>query len=255
MTVSPSPLAWVQLTSSQDDGFNSLLKKALGSDTVPDVLTDILPYSIIVTNNVTVALSGVGVRFSVTKSDGKTVYRDYFYQSFGDKKAMRPPGKSILITPNATMNDVAHHRYVPDASAHVWDFVKLDKGVIVAANAIEASLDLAVSVDQLRAGPDAAGVLSKMHDQSAGYMSMVKEMAARLKEGHSDAELKAWLTPHAQRRVMRDDKFSSSQISVAKHWLEQINAGKRDEVEAFIKPIPQENPLLTYLESIKEGLQ
>jgi hypothetical protein len=81
-------------------------------------------------------------------------------------------------------------------------------------------------------------------------------MAARLKAGQSDAELKAWLTPLAQRRLMIDDsQFTIAHTVTAKGWLKQIEAGKRDEIAAFIKPIPSENPLLTYLENIKEGLQ
>jgi hypothetical protein len=143
-----------------------------------------------------------------------------------------------------------------NATSPVLEFVRVEKAILVTAQATQASLDLAVSVDQLKAGPDAANVLAKMHDQGAGLMWMVKEMAARLKAGHSDVELKTWLTPHSQKRVMKDDKFTSSQVTMAKDWLKQIEEGKRDEMAANINRIASsENPLLIYLENIKEGLQ
>jgi hypothetical protein len=49
--------------------------------------------------------------------------------------------------------------------------VKLDKAFLAAANAIEASLDLVVSVDRRKAGPEAANQLGKLRDHTAGYMA------------------------------------------------------------------------------------
>jgi hypothetical protein len=256
MTLAPSPLQWIQLTSSTDQGFNSLLKQALGSDTVPDTLTDILPLSVIITNNGTTPIAGVGFRYSVTRSDGKVVFLDTFYRSFASNTPpMMPPGKSIIITPITTLNDVAHGRYVPDPSAHVWEFVKQEKLFLAAASAMQASLDLVVSNDQRKAGPDTANQLGLLRDHMAGFMAAVHEMKARLKARQSDVELKTWLSEKAQRRITREDQFTAGQMGLVKDWLAMISAGKRGEVEAIAGPIPSENPLLTYLDNIKEGLK
>src|SRR5262249_4514346 len=144
---------------------------------------------------------------SLRRLHGTGLYRDYFYRSFGTGgEPMLPPGKSILVAPIATMNDLAHHRYVPDtnASPKLRESVKQEQAFRVADSTMQASLDLAVSAEGRKAGPDEANALIKLRDQAAGHMAIIQEMAARLKASHSDLELKQWLGGHTQRRVLKD---------------------------------------------------
>lgn len=154
-----SPLAWLQITPSTDEGFASKVNTAIGSGVSPEI-TEALPYSVVVTNNGGPALAGLDVRFSL-KLGTRTVVRNFFYHSFPEpESALLPPGRSILITPFKTVNALAGRAARGQATggggsqSSPGDASAIQQ--LASADIIRISVDLAVASDGRTAGPDAA---------------------------------------------------------------------------------------------------
>ncbi len=57
-----SPLTWLRVSAPSDPQFGSLVKQAIGEEATA-ALADVLPYSVVVTNNGSSPLVGVAVTF------------------------------------------------------------------------------------------------------------------------------------------------------------------------------------------------
>src|SRR5215469_1015299 len=77
-----SPLPWLQITASTNPQFDSKVSAAVGTRTnVVPAISQVLPYSVVITNAGNETVIAVDIRFSL-KFPTRTVTRNYFYHSF-----------------------------------------------------------------------------------------------------------------------------------------------------------------------------
>src|SRR5262249_15277907 len=101
-----SPLPWLQITPRSHQAFHSKVQDAIGSDVSP-AIAEVLPYSVVVTNNGREPLAGVAILFNLRFGD-RTVRWQFFYHSFPVPEApLLPAGRSLLFTPLRTANILA----------------------------------------------------------------------------------------------------------------------------------------------------
>jgi hypothetical protein len=66
-----SPLPWLHITTSSEPGFSALVQAAIG-DLDASSLSDVLPYSVVITNGGTEPIVALGLRFKLKTGDKVT---------------------------------------------------------------------------------------------------------------------------------------------------------------------------------------
>lgn len=255
-----SSVTWLRVTPASDPQFVALAAAACGQQALATI-KDVLPYSFVLTNNGSATLVAVGLRFEVAKG-GRTTTRDFFYYSFPDPaKSVIAPGRSILMTPFAWANDVAHNRPRPANSptgSADDSFVIAD---LAGADGIRAVIDLLIVQDGRTAGSDSAHNVSQLLSQAQAHYDMTREALMRLQRD-DDAQTVAWLAGLSKQQLppMRPgqttDRYASMQKTLARGWLSAMNGGKRAELLANLQFITSnEDTTLSFLKSLRGGLQ
>ena len=269
-----SPLAWLRITPSTDARFASEVDAAIGADVSP-AITEVLPYSVVITNSGGPPLAAIDVRFCL-RFGTRTVFRNFFYHSFPDPGSpLLPTGHSILITPLKTSNFLAGRGAQAQASggggvqpgprdALVAERLASADGSAIhqlaASDSVGISVDLAVTPDGRMAGPDAARTARKLIQQRDAYTFYRSECIDRIAQGQSDDAIQEWLVHVAEQKIFRDphtgwsDKYVTTAVSVAGEWLRELRAGGRSSLRSKLlaSPPDMEYPVVG---SLKGGLQ
>jgi hypothetical protein len=252
-----SPLAWLRVTPANDP---QVAKEAIGQAAFA-ALADVLPYSVVVKNQGTVTLVGIGVRFQITKGS-KTLTRDFFYHSFAQPTDPAfAPGQSRLITPLRGANAVAYGQTPPSSGGERSASESQTLTDLSTAEHIHAIVDLVITQDGRTAGGDAAHAIQKMTSQAQASYDTTREVLARLNRD-SDAQVTEWLSTVSQQRVSRQpiaqatDQYTSVQRILTAGWLRQMSSGKREELKSQLVLITNaEDPTFVFLKSLHGGLQ
>jgi hypothetical protein len=258
-----SPLEWLRVTPSTDAMFRSRVDQAIGWESA-EALKDILPYSVVISNLGSESLAAIGLRFEL-RSEGKVVYRDFFYHSFLQPGLpVLPAGQSRVFTPLRAANTVAA-RAVATKGGSGGAMTTLTENQlsairqIASAGEIRVSIDVAVAQDGRTAGPDRALALKQMARGFEAFITMREECVSRLRRGDSDAAMQSWLAPYAAQRIVGDrdapwgDRYTATQKQLATAWSGLLAAGKRGELESSLS-----FPVIAYsdvIRSLKGGLK
>lgn len=255
-----SPLPWLRVTTSSAPQFTSRVQQTLGSE-LANGIAEVLPYSVVITNDSVGPLVGIAVRFNV-KTAQRTVTRDFFYYSFPEPtKPVLAAGESRVFTPLTRANDVAHGRPVPRniaaAPLQTWSSGDVSAiSMIAASDEIHVAIEVIVGPDGRTAGADQTRSLAQLTDQLQGYHSMISECRARLTNGISNIGLEAWLEQfeRTSQSIKPNDRFAGIQRDIAASWLRLIRSGQRDALVSNLERVSStEDKTLTFLTSLKRG--
>ncbi|HLH18284.1 MAG TPA: hypothetical protein VKX45_13770 [Bryobacteraceae bacterium] len=265
-----SPLHWILATAYHDPGFEDKLHAATPELEVRTALTTVLPYSVVVTNNGTVPVAAIAVRFSLGVG-GRVVNRDFFYHSWGQPDhPVIPAGESRLFTPLKTANAIAGGiigadkvtRAHPGTGGAISPLALPGEAsalsMVAGADSIHISVDLVIAPDGRYAGPDSAATISKLNRQLEAYGTMRGDLLARLEHGESDQTVAEWLGSLAEQRVTQVPgstihHLTLSQRQYASTWLHVLKTGGRSGLQALLATSPEQ--ALSYIVSLKGGLQ
>ena len=223
-----------------------------------DRIGDVLPYSVVVTNAGTTPISALTVVFRYTfLNNPKPTQSTFFYHKFGQSEPLLAPGVSRLFTPFKTFSalaagalDAALMR--PDRKTRIRE--PLDN--VRAAQKIETSVDLVVSTDGRRVGPDTSQVISVLSQRSQAHDAMKSELLGRLAKGQ---DVHGWLTSQVNLPiVVRPNSVNHHYVSVVSTlggtWLKLLNERGPDALQKFVAS-EGTDPVLETLKTLKEGLQ
>lgn len=263
MITAVSPLPWLQITSSAGPQFQSAVDAAVAPNVVT-MISQVLPYSVVITNAGSQPLIGLDVRF-VLKLAAGTVVRNYFYHSFPQpEKPLLPPGRSILIAPLVSANSLAGGAVPKQGGAgrsltSTGDQEALQ--LLASAEELDISVDLAVASDGRTAGPDLAGTVKAQNDQRDAYSTLRSECLARMASGYSDAAIEAWLTPISEQKLFEDvpkthtlDFYARTQLQFAQEWLASLKAGQRADLQAELNTVTPDM-VFPVVSTLRGGLQ
>jgi hypothetical protein len=263
-----SPLAWVAITPSTDHHFSSKVKSLIGAEAA-SAISDVLPLSVLVANTGSQPLVGIDVRFSF--GSGPTpIVRNFFYHSFPEPtRPVLPPGRTLLFTPFRDANAIAARSIAVrggqggqgGAVRHdtKWSGTELFR-LLMAADTLRISVDLAVSADGRVAGQDLAMTLRDLAEERDAYAKTRLELLRFFAEGRSNDSIQSWLSSLANRRLVRDpvtrrtDNFVATQASLASEWSAKIGSGGQVALrEQLLLQTPES--IYSIVNSLRGGLK
>lgn len=256
-----SPLGWLVITPSNNPLLACSIDETVAAG-VLDAIRPVLPYSVVVMNQGTVALSGIGIRF-LLNVHGKSISRDFFYHSFGQPgRPVLPPGQCRVFTPLKTANALIAGATKAQGQGGMGPLSRPNElsamQDLAAADGIDVSIDLAVADDGRYAGPDRASTVKRLNCQVDAFRAMQVECLARLKRGDSDQSISQWLEAVSGQMVIVDNqggshRYAASQKQYATSWLAYMKGGKRSELHTLLANKKAET-LFPSIISLKRGL-
>lgn len=234
--------------------------RAVGSSVVT-TLASVLPYSVVVTNNSLISLTGIDIRFSIGV-EGRTVIKHFFYNSLESPSSpIISPQQSRLFTPLKRANEVAARIVSTQGKMSGGGSVLFSGDAttmrdLAAAQQLTISVDLILTVDGQVLGLDRAGTIKKYTQMMSEYSDMRNECLKRLSRGDSDTSIEQWLAPRSQQILTRDaetnvaDHRFMMQKRLATEWLALLVAQKRSSLLASLTAATPEK-LFWYLTFLK----
>jgi hypothetical protein len=240
-----SPLAWLQITPASEVEAQQLL----GADVINQI-RPVLLYSVIVTNQGTVNIDAIAMRWEIDYPGrpGEPVVRHFFWNN-QPGQAVIPAGARRLFTPLKQATAMATLAVIPPGqkagggqpgyspgsdSARDLNSLRMSTGM-------DVSIDLAVDSHGNSAGQDKGHTIDMQAFALQDYIQMRTQMLTRLNQGDSDQALIDWLTPLAAAPLVVEKgprKFVSLAVQsgpLARQWLKQIQAGHRADIETHLK--------------------
>jgi hypothetical protein len=233
VVVNDNQIRGITVIASNAGAFGSETARLVG--TIPQELTPLLPYAVIIRNSGTLPITGIDILFDLTIA-GKHITRNYLYTSFdmsGSEMPIIAPGATLLIFPEHWVNSFVISKQSLPVSSQLNAAVTRALSIIGKSQEVSISIDSVIHSDGKLKGPDLAGTLQKFQQSIDGYRGFRNEILTRLRRGESNGAVIAWLNEKAHARLIKTrsesaiNRASVMYEALAEEYLQHMVRGER----------------------------